>query len=66
MEMFIETLEDAFNVALTPTFCEHYTEEEEEESWNELIRDTMIEFEESGIPFDHLMGMALAGVDDCH
>ena len=66
METFIETLEDAFNVAMTPTYCEHFTEEEEEEEWNSVIRDKMIEADETGIPFDHLMGAYLGGVDDCY
>lgn len=66
MDTFIEKLEDAFNVVLMPTFCEHYTEEEEEEEWNDVIRSKMKESEETGIPFDHLMGAYLGGVDVCY
>ena len=66
MDSFIEKLEKSFNVDLTPTYCEHFTEEEEEEEWSNLISAKMIESEKTGIPFDHLMGAYLGGIDDCY
>ena len=43
-------------------FFERLTEEEEEEEWNDTIRSAMSKSEATGIPFDHLMGMELAGI----
>jgi hypothetical protein len=41
--------------------------DQEDKEWDETIMRVMRESEESGISFDHLMGMELAGLnDDCY
>jgi hypothetical protein len=40
-----------------------YDEDEDEEDWQDTLLRVSRQSEDSGIPFDHLMGMELGGID---
>ncbi len=62
-DAFIEKLEAEHNVVIDSfTFREVTTEEEDDEAWDDMLLSALAESEETGQPFDHIMGEILGGV----
>ena len=62
LDKFVDKLERAFNVELSVTYCEHLTEEEEQEEWDSMISSCISYAETHGLKADHVIGMELAGI----
>lgn len=63
MDAFINDLEEKNNILFDSfSFTEVTTDEEDDEAWDNTIRAALAESEETGQPFDHIMGEILGGV----
>ena len=62
MDEFQDNFEKIYGDSVAFTYTEHLTDEEEDEEWDRTLISAFEESEETGQPFDHIMGEILGGV----